>query len=823
MKTSLESHVHEAVTDIETVTVPQISWPPKSPKDALLSSPNGRKRFEELQRRRQALASPLKRPVAATPTSQSKANRLLADGMGDNEEEEEDEEVLQLKLAAIEARLKLKQLQKSRGKPSDDDDALPRPASARSQDPTSRLGAMSPPPPRSKSQLDDVQVPLSPTRRPVAPTEPASPRRVVLGIDKGLKGHDISLKRPSSAKAGSRPTSRFGARDGAASRTGSDLGSRPQSASIDSVKRPKSFSERIAESRNVEKARMERSERAERIQANRSFGFQFDKAEVESFKAAAAETRTDAPPKSPTRSRPAESFSRDDVLRSYNGLQPSGRKRSQTAPSRENAIAKETGPYLHRRSNKSEIESPRPHSSQDTTADEETALEKTPDSSKFEPYSKLHLSNRILPHSFLTRNLSNKKVLRIPDLLRIIKAPDFQLPEDIDSDWVVFGIVASKSEPKEIKGTVPVTKDADPFDDGLNNTKRYMAITLTDLTWSIDLFLFDTAFPRYYRLSEGALIAILNPNIMPPPKGKIDTNRFSLSITSSDDKVLEIGFAKDIAYCKAVKKDGNPCQSWVDGRKTEFCDFHVDLQVRRTQAGRMGVNNGSGMLGPGGRSGQRTGFFGGSKRPNNNQNGLKPDGARYDWGSQSVYYVAPGRKTGAGGGGGSFYPGPVGQSTARLIDADDEDPFIAAGMMGRGSESKEERLRKRLANQQRERDIAQKLITNNDGGVGAEYLRARTDTPDKNQENLKPSTPSTSSAAATLGLTGFRKASTVKLSPLKRANDKPHGSGVKKTRFITTKGIKEAGRDSLAGASDALAKASNNDEDDEDDDELDIV
>lgn len=802
--------------------MPEISWPPKSPKDALLSSPNGRKRYEEMQRRRQALVSPLKRPVAATPTSQSKASRLLADGMGDNEEEE-DEEVLQLKLAAIEARLKLKQLQKNKGKPSDDDDSLPRPASARGQDRTSRLGAMSPPPPRCKSQLDDVQVPLSPTRRPAAPTEPASPRRVVLGIDKGLKGHDISLKRPSSAKAGSRPTSRFGARDGAVSRNSSDLGSRPQSSasSNDGVKRPKSFSERIAESRNAEKARLERSERAERIQANRSSGFQLDKAEVEGFKAAAAEARTDAPPKSPTRSRPAENFTRDDVLRSYNGLQPSGRKRSHTAPSRENALTKETRPYLHKRSNKSEIESPRPHSFQDSTADEETSLEKTPDSSKFEPYSELHLSNRILPHSFLTRNLSNKKVLRIPDLLRIIKAPDFQLPEDIDSDWVVLGIVASKSEPKQIKGSVPVTKDADPFDDGLNNTKRYMAITLTDLTWSIDLFLFDTAFPRYYRLSEGALIAILNPNIMPPPKGKIDTNRFSLSITSSDDKVLEIGFAKDIAYCKAVKKDGNPCQAWIDGRKTEFCDFHVDLQVRRTQAGRMGVNNGTGMLGPGGRSGQRTGFFGGAKRPNNNQNGLKPDGARYDWSSQSVYYVAPGRKTGGGCGGGSFFPGPIGQSAARLIDADDEDPFIAAGMMGRGSENKEERLRKRLANQQRERDIAQKLITNNDGGVGAEYLRARTDMPDKNQENLKPSMPS-SNTAASLGLTGFRKASTVKLSPLKRANDKPHGSGVKKTRFITTKGIKEAGRESLAGSSDALVKADNN-EDDDDDDELDIV
>ena len=131
---------------------------------------------------------------------------------------------------------------------------------------------------------------------------------------------------------------------------------------------------------------------------------------------------------------------------------------------------------------------------------------------------------------------------------------------------------------------------------------------------------------------------------------------------------------------------------------------------------------------------------------------------------------------------------------------------------------------KSLADQQRERDITQKLITFR-GGVGADYLRARpgvsSNDADQSQENTKPSTPS---SASSLGLTGFRKANAVKLSPLKRAFDKPHGSGVKKTRFITAKGIKEAGRDSLGGpSSDALVKASGNNDDDDDDDELDIV
>lgn len=806
-------------------------WPPKSPRDALLSSPGGRRRYEEMQRRREILGSPLK-CATGTPTSHSKANRLLDDGVDgndddDNDDGEEDEEMLQLKLAAIEARLKLKQLQKNRGRPGDEDDvSSPRPTSARLQESPSfvrpRRRSSPPPAKRNKTQEDDVQVPVSPTKRPATAVEPASPRRFIFGIDKGLKSSDVSLKRPpSAAKAGSRPTSRLAGRDGAGSRNGDIFGSRPQSSATNdgSANPKKSFSERIAETRSVEKTKKERLERAERIHAGRSSAFQLDKAEVDGFKAA-AEARAKAPP-SPTRSRPAESFSREDVLRSYNGLNPPALKRSNTTPS---GTPRESGPYLHRRNNTSGSES-QSFSSQP----EDGTLEKASDLSKFDAYSSLHLSNRVLPHSFLSRALVNKKVLRIPDLLRTVKAPDFELPEDVDGDYVVFGIIASKSEPRQVKETKRITKEVDPFDDGLHNTNRYMVMSLTDLKWTIDLLLFDTAFPRYYRLSEGMLIAILNPTIMPPPKGKADTNRFSLSLSSSDDKILEVGSAQDIGFCKAVRKDGKTCQAWVDGRKTEFCDFHVDLQLRRTQSGRMGVNNGAGMLGPGGRSGSRTGFYGsGGKRPNNNQNGSKPDNGRYDMSSQSVYYIAPGPKSRNGGGGG---PNPflTGQSAASLLDAEEEDPFIAAGMMG---QNKEERMRKKLADQQRERDITRKLITTGSGGVGAEYLRARTGDPatpsNNSQEDARPGSPS--SVTNALGLAGLRKADAVKLSPLKRGFDKPHESGVKKTRFITAKGIKEAGRDSLGGpSSDALVQAragnsgNNNDDDDDDDDELDII
>ncbi|KAJ5793569.1 hypothetical protein N7457_000168 [Penicillium paradoxum] len=755
-----------------------------------------------MQRNREHPTSPLKH-ANATPDFRSKASQIV----DEDEADEEDEETLQLQLAEIKARLKLKKLQqKNRARSNsnlDDEDVQPGSAVSaprtedRSLTPRITSGA------RQRTSNEEIQVPASPTRREVPAVDPISPRRYVMGIDKGWKASDVSLKRPP------RPSSQTGFRNSATPR--SDVfSSRPQSSpAMGGANRIKSFSERMAESRVAEKARLDR---AEKIQANRSSAFQIDKSEIEVFKAAAANARDPSPPSG--RERPIQSFTREEILRNMEHYRPSGLQRSNTTPNirRTEGISHNERPtHLHRRTHTSEDE---PGSSQ-ISGQTDDPLIKPPDSSKFESYSSLHLSTRVLPHSFLNRTLADKRVLRIPDLLKTVKGPAFELPEDIDGDFVVFGIVASKSDPRDKKSTGNVTvKETNPYDDGLNNTNRYMAITLTDLKWTIDLFLFDTAFPRYYKISEGTLIAILNPTIMPPPKHKLDTNRFSLSLSSSDDKVLEIGKARDIGFCKSMRKDGKICQSWVDGRKTEFCDFHVDIQVRRTQGKRSGVNANTGMVGPGGASGSRLGLFNeGKKRGDGYKKGLKHEGPQYHLGSQSLYYVAPSRNRGAGRFGNN-------------VIGDAEDPFIASGMMGRGTENKEERMRRRLAAQQQERDITQKLAAGRIGGVGAEYLRTRTanETPNKEKTPGTPARPISPTATAGIDLSTFGKANNVRLSPMKRAHDKPHGSGVKKTRFLTSKGIREAGRESLGAPAESTPSGRRALlDDDDDDDDLEFI
>lgn len=744
------------------------------------------------------------------------------------EDDDEDEETLQLQLAEIKARLRLKKLQqKNRGRSSsniEEEDA--RPSSAISPSRTERIEDRNPTQrsPRKAIQRagsDEIQVPASPTKREVPANDPISPRRYVMGIDKGWKANDVSLKRAPSTRTEPRPSSHLGFRDGATPRANDMFSARPQtSPGIGGANRIKSFSERMAEGRAAEKAEKSRLERAEQIQASRSSAFQVDKSELETFKAAAAENKY-IPPSASKWDRQGESFSREDVLRSMGQSRPTGLHRSNTTPNLRRTEGNghiERQSHLHRRTNTAEEQ---PGSSQKSSQSDDAL--KAPDSSKFESYSSLHLSNRVLPHSFLSRTLADKKALRIPDLLKTVKAPAFELPEDIDGDYVVFGIVASKSQPKDVKASGNASaKATDPYDDGLNNSGKYMAITLTDLKWTIDLFLFDTAFPRYYKVSEGTLIAILNPTIMPPPKHKLDTNRFSLALSSSDDKVLEIGYARDIGFCKAVRKDGKTCQSWVDGRKTEFCDFHIDIQVRRTQGQRAGINSDCGM-GPGGKSGPRMGMYGeGSKRNTPfkpGQPGQKKAGPQFDFTTQSHYYVAPSRNRGTGR---TSY-NPVAGSAAKLDGYD--DPFVSLGTGGR-VESKDEKMRRRLVTQQKERDITQRLVAGRVGGVGAEYLRTRAgnETPNKPNTPSTPNVPRSPTDPNSIDMSTFGKAKNVRLSPMKRAHGKPHGSGVKKTRFITSRGIKEAGRESLGAPAETTPSGRQMVmDDDDDDDELEFV
>lgn len=590
----------------------------------------------------------------------------------DLEDEDEDEEMVQLKLQEIQARMKLKKIQnaKAQRRANSSMDARsnggrPESASANNSQHNSQ-NSMAPPaglPIQSRlaaardrmeqQQSNPVQVPASPVRRgrsESAPQPPQSPQRVMLGIDKGRKAADMSLKRAPSLRKGEseRPSSQglqsqssgYLRRSMTASFSEDQLGGSRRPVSFDGransfsqpeERRPMSFNERLAAARNEEQ---DRRDKAQRIQKIRSNAFSIGREEMEEYKMKAVDV-PEVPYKAPE-------YSRDEILSA------AGRSSSTTG-----ARARPTM----------------------SASSSFTTQVNTDNEPGFEPYSGLRLSKRILPHNVVTRAITGKRTYSLKDLLRHVKAPDWALPE-VESDVVVFAIVANKSEPRSHRS------DGKP----LAERGKYMVISLCDLQYEVDLFLFNTGFDRFWKLTPGTILAILNPTIMAPKQGQQDTGRFSLVINSDEDTILEIGNARDLGYCKSVKKDGKLCQSWVNLRRTEYCEFHTNEAVDKSRRGRFELNLTNGL---GKKPNSREVFgFGENKKRQEEEQRLR---GQYDRSTGSHFFMN--------------------RTAAELIDG---------GGMADQAERKEA-IKRSLARKEKEAEIARKLGEVG-GGAGREYM-----------------------------------------------------------------------------------------------------
>ncbi|KAL8654031.1 MAG: hypothetical protein Q9210_001749, partial [Variospora velana] len=702
-------------------------WPPRSPFEALLSSPSGRSRIRRYRDRTSPSPSPLN---AARPTKIQSQSHPRARGVASTseEEDEEDEETLQLRLQALEAKLKLKRLQqkkkvKNTSTGSDIENERPANSSASSGTTTrstaGERASKNPEQPLSTSRARrPVQVPVSPQPTLATKEAPNSPGRVLLGIDKGLKGRNVSLRRAPETKcrdALDDPFLEHASQYRHTMQRSNQNGSKVHEDETRS--RPMTFSEKIADSRQRDK---EQQEKNRRLQGQRSMGFGIGREKLNSFKNTAAEANVRAASSSQQTSvNPA--FSREEVLkvasRPNGGLLDRGISNSANQSLRrqkefKNPNAPPEVTMLAKEPAKECSSSPKPKKPKAST----TTKPATTDPSLFEPFSSVHLSKRLIPHDSLTQALSGKSILLLPNVLASVKAPDYSFPDDLPADIVILAIIASKSTPLAHKdqhkttpsstsASEPKTSLAQAAESAANERGKYMALTLTDLKWTVDLYLFASAFTRFRKLTPGTLVAVLNPSIMPPPPRNPHNNRFSLTLNANDDTILELGTSRDLGWCTAVRKDGKPCEAWIDKRHTSVCEFHVDIVVDKARRGRMELNGINTGFAPGGKKNSRSGFWGGGKGSVKSQAYLggaltgnsasrRPEsGARYHRASQTTYFVG-------------------GQSAASLLDGDN-----LADRAGR-----EERMRKRLAEREREREIARQLGERGKG-MGGEYLK----------------------------------------------------------------------------------------------------
>lgn len=479
-------------------------WPPRSPFQALLSSPGGRKKWQDHRSSRTEERSPSPSPMRKQNSSSRTLQNIL-DTAGDDDEDEEDEETLQLKLQEIETRLKLKRLQQK---------AKNEPQIQRERATSPRKAAA----PRHSLLHPNIEVPVSPVRVERRPVEQVSPARQRLGLNDPFRAQDVSLKR-------ARPQTNAS-------------GSLRRAPPAEDAPRPKSFAERLMETKEREEKREARKERLEQA---RSTAFGQNHSPVPQM----------------------ESKTRPKSLAGLPQPQPSvGVKRSTSARTSGTARA------------------PSAIQKEPKVKDKDIA------DSGYDPFSQIHLKKRNISHSVVAREMEGKEIYPLTRLLKEVKSPNYD-PPDCEADYVVFAVLASKSSPLD---QAPTHKKIDSYEDNTEAPRnKFMVLHLCDLQWEVDLFLFGSAFNQFWKLTPGTLLAILNPAIM-PPKGKQHNGRFSLKLGSSDDAVMEIGVARDLGFCISLKKDGHQCHAWVDNRKTEVCDYHISLQVQKSRANRMEVN-----------------------------------------------------------------------------------------------------------------------------------------------------------------------------------------------------------------------------------------
>ncbi|KAI6368927.1 hypothetical protein MCOR25_004531 [Pyricularia grisea] len=834
-------------------------WPPRSPHEVLLSTPGGREKLRRLAERTSPSPSPARGRTSRTglsglPSRSKNSDIVAVMNLDGDDNEEEDEEILQLKLQEIQAKLKLRKLQSARAAnaaPSTRPDSGAESSHARRPQARTAAATVAARAAKVEDALPrSVEVPASPVKKATAP--PKSPMKVQLGIDKGLRAKDVSLRRSSS-------TLQQRMQDASERSRASNNGA-------EAPVRPLSFSERLALKRNEEAAHVEKQKRIQKI---RSSAFAVDREEIERYKAVAQDL-PDLPDE-------PQVYSRADIVGAEKPQKEGGYlRRSNTAPSiRGGRAGSGTG-------------GDNGHATKEATTST-TAKSRVKDEASFESYSGFHLKKRILPHDVVTRSITGKKVYKLKDFLRKVKAPTWELPDD-ECDIVAFAILASKSEPRSHKART----GSEGNTANQENRGMYMIMTLVDLQYEVELFLFNSGFDRFWKLTPGTVLAILNPVIMKPPKGREATGKFSLVINSDEDTILEIGTARDLGFCQATKKDGNPCPSWINSKRTEFCEFHSNEAINKARAGRMELNGaGFGGGGGGGGKGKKSKkeyepfnnpwMFKNSRPVNFDQRTEEQrlaDAKRgsYDRETQSRVFVSRSA------------------SSASVMEREGE--YLE-------SLQRKEALKRKLLQEEREDAVAKKL-GNLGAGAGREYMQRRAGQKSNDQPHVLASSfsseqqqPSTSAAALDL-LNRAKNPPKIDLGPVKRkrpdsatsnstaggSSSLGWGSGLrdrlsrmkgqatlsfdqpqktdsnagaanansssgsiasskadrspvrKKTRFVTEKGIREAGRESLgtellpsaaaAAADDAVESRQGRPrrvviEDDDDDDELVIV
>lgn len=238
-----------------------------------------------------------------------------------------------------------------------------------------------------------------------------------------------------------------------------------------------------------------------------------------------------------------------------------------------------------------------------------------------EPFASFRLSRQNIPFEKLYHQLDSLPKCALYTLSKLyakVYPPYFDPPEE--PNWVLFAVIANKSKVmyanKKAMSITTMFRDKkedeqslgkDQPEQAADNLSKFMMITLTDLgIYEISLAISGKAFDQYWKLSEGTVVAILNPNIyvtrnkksndwhdnLPDnSESKPEPESFSISLNDHENCILELGVSNDYGRCKAITTKGTQCKYWINTTRSTFCDFHNERRVSKARGQRMEMNS----------------------------------------------------------------------------------------------------------------------------------------------------------------------------------------------------------------------------------------
>ncbi|KAK4051481.1 hypothetical protein OIO90_004695 [Microbotryomycetes sp. JL221] len=245
-----------------------------------------------------------------------------------------------------------------------------------------------------------------------------------------------------------------------------------------------------------------------------------------------------------------------------------------------------------------------------------------PNFDKYEPNSGIRLvaGSRKVSHTDLQAYLDNRYHLT-PGLvysLARVQSGTNHVDIDVDADFVIIGVLAWK-------GPIKVMNPNNKVEGKDRRCIRFNLVDLSSVKASrngagmLSLMLFEAesvgeeiegdgwrnrqyrggsygAYEKFWKESPGAVVAILNPNIM---KHRVEPgmhNTFTITPASANSVVL-IGRAQDLAFCTARTAKNDKCENWCDAReKMRVCDYHRDRAVKSRGAQRAETNANSNSM-----------------------------------------------------------------------------------------------------------------------------------------------------------------------------------------------------------------------------------